>query len=98
MNASIAAFSYGLVPNTNLTMFMDVIFFGPRGLTTKRWTGLNSWEPEQNPEVMAAVDSSTELAANTDKHVYATQNGEVKEFTVSDDGQTWSEVGVVATG
>lgn len=78
---------------------MDILSSGPYGLTNWWWSGdKGDWQPAQNPDAMATVDSYTELATNMDKHVYAMQDGQVKEFTVTDDGQSWSEVGLVVTG
>lgn len=54
------------------------------------------WHAE-SPEVMKNVQPYSPVAANADRHVYALEDGAVKEYVVSTDGTTWSLVGDVPT-
>ena len=78
---------------------MEVLSSSSHGVTVDWWSSSQapSLQNSQSPEVMAGVQNYSAIAANGDGHVYAFQDGVVKEFTVSEDGLRWSLVGNVDT-
>lgn len=94
-----ASFSWGIDDNDFGDPFMiDVLSSSPHGVKLHWWGGQTRWKHWQElgeVDVMKDVQAYSALAANVDRHVYALENGVVREFVVSADGQTWSVVGDV---
>ncbi|KAI4223304.1 MAG: hypothetical protein LQ349_007452 [Xanthoria aureola] len=98
--APVASFSSGDDTDRGNPLFQYTLSSSSRGINVA-WLGGGSnygtgWHTE-SPEVMKNVQPYSPVAANADRHVYALEDGAVKEFVVSTDGTTWSLVGDVPT-
>ncbi|KAL9633849.1 MAG: hypothetical protein Q9204_003234 [Flavoplaca sp. TL-2023a] len=98
--ASIASFSTGEDTATGDPLFQYTVSSTSQGINVA-WLGGGEysgtgWHTE-TPEVMRNVQPYSAVAANADRHVYAIEDGIVKDFVVSIDGTTWSLVGDVPT-
>ncbi|KAL8748113.1 MAG: hypothetical protein Q9190_000075 [Brigantiaea leucoxantha] len=97
--APLASFISSNIDNEGAPYLMEVLSSSSHGVTVDWWSSSQapSLQNSQSPEVMAGVQNYSAIAANGDGHVYAFQDGVVKEFTVSEDGLRWSLVGNVDT-
>lgn len=72
---------------------------GDNGVAVDWWNNSDlknpHWGTHQSPPQMQKVQPLSPLAANGAGHVFAMQDGVVKEFTVEADGTTWNLVGNV---
>ncbi|KAL8976776.1 MAG: hypothetical protein Q9205_007290 [Flavoplaca limonia] len=98
--ASIASFSTGEDTTTGDPLFQYTVSSTAQGINVA-WLGGGEysgtgWHTE-TPEVMRNVQPYSAVAANADRHVYAIEDGIVKDFVVSIDGTTWDLVGDVPT-
>ena len=98
--ASIASFSTGEDTATGDPLFQYTVSSTAQGINVAWLGGGESsdtgWHTE-TPEVMRNVQPYSAVAANADRHVYAIEDGIVKDFVVSIDGTTWDLVGDVPT-
>ncbi|KAL8787650.1 MAG: hypothetical protein Q9213_002081 [Squamulea squamosa] len=96
--ARLASFSWGDDSKSGEPLFQHTLSSGSRGVKVA-WLGPGygtGWQTD-TPDVMKNVQTNSPLAANADRHVYALEDGIVKEFVMSPDGLTWSLVGDVLT-
>lgn len=91
--APIACFTWGLVAGRSA--YSDVLSSSQSGVTVDQDINPGGWPGPIRPDVMANVQNYTSLAANVDAHVYAMENGTIKEFAVANDRTTWVLVGSV---
>ncbi|KAL8876889.1 MAG: hypothetical protein Q9198_004990 [Flavoplaca austrocitrina] len=98
--APIASFSTGEDTATGNPLFQYTVSSTSQGINVA-WLGDGEYSDTgwhaQTPKVMRNVQPYSAVAANADRHVYAIEDGTVKDFVVSIDGTTWDLVGDVPT-
>ena len=96
--AQLASFSWGNNATTGDPIFRRILASGSDGVVAyelgSSWP--DTWQ-STTIDVMKNVQSYSALAANVDRHVYALQDGTVKEYTTSSDRLTWTLIGEVPT-
>ena len=76
-----------------------VLASGSDGVQVDWWTGDQQpeYQDSYKPTQLSKVQNASAIAANAERHVYAFQDGIVKEFTVDENGGSWSLIGNVDT-
>lgn len=77
--APIAGFTWNVSDADNL----DILSTGPGGITVSYLNITTGDWSTVNPEVLAQVQNYSAIAANDASHVYALQDGNVKEFQLA---------------
>ncbi|KAL9000488.1 MAG: hypothetical protein Q9169_000781 [Polycauliona sp. 2 TL-2023] len=98
--ASFAAFASDAKSTSGDSLFSIALASGPRGITVTcqgSCTGVDRGTQGEAPSAMRDIQPFSAVAANVDRHVYAFQGENVKEFVLSADRSTWSLVGDVPT-
>lgn len=99
LRAPLASFNFGSGAPTAMPDYLFVLSSGKNGVAVDWWdnSDRNSahWGTPQSPAVMQRIRSLSPIAANGAGHVFAFEDGVVKEFTVGADGTTWTLVGSV---
>jgi len=96
-NGSIASLAYGTDPSSS-PINIEVLSSGSHGVTNIPWLNSAGWENNTEPMAMEGLDAYTPLAANSDGRIYGIQNGLIKEYQLSTDGESsWTLVGDVVT-
>lgn len=98
--AAVASFVSGAESPDGNALYALALSSGSRGIKvtcTGYCSSLGTGTQAQSPSAMENVEPFSAVAANVDRHVYAFENGTVKEFVLSIDGSTWSLVGDVPT-
>ncbi|KAL8669932.1 MAG: hypothetical protein Q9168_005497 [Polycauliona sp. 1 TL-2023] len=90
---SIASFASDSGSPSGDSLFSLAVTSGPQGINTT-CTGLCSGIDNGAQGALKDVQPFSAVAANADRHVYAFEDGKVKEFVLSTDG-TWSLTGDV---
>lgn len=97
--APLASFTWGTAHTNGLAIIINILSSSSHGVRSDWWTGVagGSWPPPQSPAALSNVQNYTSLAANADAHIYALQDGGIREFQVGSDGTTYTLVGDVIT-
>ncbi|KAL8718500.1 MAG: hypothetical protein Q9225_004368 [Loekoesia sp. 1 TL-2023] len=99
LRAPLTSFNFGSGAPAAVPDYLFVLSSGKNGVAVDWWDNhdRNSahWGTPQSPAVMQRVRSLSPIAANGAGHVFAFEDGVVKEFTVEADGTTWTLVGSV---
>ncbi|KAL8699697.1 MAG: hypothetical protein Q9201_005859 [Fulgogasparrea decipioides] len=102
LKAPLTSFNLGRGAPTAVPDYLFVLSAGNNGVAVSWWDNSDPnhayWGTPQSPSPMQKVQPLSPLAANGAGHVFAMQEGVVKEFTVDGDGTTWNLVGNVTGG
>ena len=99
VGAPLTSFTFGRGAPTEVSDYLFVLSAGNNGVRIDWWDNSDPasthWGSPQNPDVMTGVRSLSPIAANAAGHVFAFEEGVVREFKVAGDGVTWTVVGDV---
>lgn len=74
----------GFTWNESNAQFLDIVSTGQSGITVNYFNSSEgNWTSVQSPRVMAQVQNYSAIAANAASHVYAFQDGDVKEYQLA---------------
>ncbi|KAL8752935.1 MAG: hypothetical protein Q9184_005577 [Pyrenodesmia sp. 2 TL-2023] len=99
LGAPITSFNFGRGAPIQVSDYMFVLSAGANGVPVSCWDNSNPentvWRPITTPPTLQRVDPLSPITANGAGHVFAFQDGAVKEFVVEADGSTWIMLGNV---
>ncbi|KAL8866120.1 MAG: hypothetical protein Q9174_006484 [Haloplaca sp. 1 TL-2023] len=97
--APLTSFTYGRGAPVAVPAYLFVLNAGDNGVSVDSWDNSDRddthWSTPVRPPVMQQVDALSPLAANGAGHVFAMQEGVIKEFAIDADGTSWRLVGDV---
>ena len=77
------------------SQFVGLLSSGFNSIMVLLWNDIDQIWQLSSPTVLQGLQNHSSLASNDDGHVFALQDGNIKEFSLSRDGASWSFVGNV---
>ncbi|KAL8917098.1 MAG: hypothetical protein Q9208_008137 [Pyrenodesmia sp. 3 TL-2023] len=99
LGSPITSFTFGRGAPIEVPDYMFLLSAGENGVAVSCWDNSDpknsDWRTITTPQTLQRVDPLSPITANGAGHVFAFQDGAVKEFAVEADGSTWNMIGDV---